>query len=150
DPDNRWLWRMSPRRLEVEAWRDSMLAVSGELDLKVGGPPTELGEAKNRRRTIYGTVKRRELHDLLRLLDFPDPTTRSASRTPTTTPLQQLFTLNSPFVQQQARALVSRLETEAGDDVDARVRRAYLLLYGRPPTESQLRLGRAFLEGDGK
>ena len=147
DPDNRFLWRMNRRRLEVEAWRDAMLAVTGSLDLKQGGPPVELADAKNQRRTLYGTVKRRELHDMLRLFDFPDPTTHSAARVPTTTPLQQLFTLNSPFLQSQAAALVKRLKTEAADD-DARVRRAYLLLYGRPESENQLRVAREFLGSD--
>src|SRR6202011_1306704 len=104
DPDNRWLWRMNRRRLEVEAWRDAMLAVAGTLSLEPGGPSLDLGSPANGRRTIYGTVKRRELHDLLRLDDFPDPTTHSPARIPTTTPLQQLFVLNSPFVQQQATA----------------------------------------------
>src|SRR5437763_1846377 len=83
-------------------WRRAGLAVTNSLDRNVGGPATELGESRNVRRTLYGIVKRRELNDLLRLHDFPDPVTHSAARTPTTTPLQQLFTLNSPFMQQQA------------------------------------------------
>ncbi len=147
DPDNRWLWRMNRRRLDVEMWRDAMLSVAGRLDLKQDGPPTELNDAKNQRRTLYGTVKRRELHDMLRLFDFPDPTTHSATRLPTTTPLQQLFTLNSPFMQAQANALIGRLKSDASDD-DARIRRAYDLLFGRAPTENQLRVGRAFLGND--
>ena len=93
---------MNRRRLEVEAWRDAMLAVSGHARPGARRPAPDLSDAKNHRRTLYGTVKRRELHDMLRLHDFPDPTTHSASRMPTTTPLQQLFTLNSPFLQQQA------------------------------------------------
>src|SRR5207244_7070135 len=83
DPANHWLWRMNRRRLEVEAWRDAMLAVAGTLDRKQGGPALDLGEANNRRRTVYGTVKRRELNDMLRLHDFPDPMAHSPSRVPT-------------------------------------------------------------------
>jgi len=143
DPDNKWLWRMSRRRLDVEAWRDAMLAATGTLDATRGGPPVDLADVKNHRRTLYGTVKRRELHDMLRLFDFPDPIIHSAARLPTTTPLQQLFTLNSPFMQQQSAALVKRLAMEADDE--AKVRRAYMLLYGRPATEAQVRLARAFL-----
>src|SRR5262249_1890619 len=71
DPENRWLARMSRRRLEVEAWRDAMLAASGQLAPLVGGAPVDLGAPNNNRRTLYGQVKRRELHDLLRLNDFP-------------------------------------------------------------------------------
>ncbi|HEV3257257.1 MAG TPA: DUF1553 domain-containing protein, partial [Gemmataceae bacterium] len=145
DPDNRWLWRMNRRRLEVEAWRDAMLAVSGTLRLEQGGPPQELGDPQNRRRTLYGTVKRRELNDLLRLNDFPDPTAHSPARVPTTTPLQLLFVLNSPFVQQQAAALARRLKAEAPGGTEARVRRAYLLLYGRPATDGQVKLAVEFL-----
>ena len=143
DPDNRWLWRMNRRRLEVEAWRDAMLAVAGTLNLERGGKSIDLGDTKNYRRTLYGTVKRREIHDMLRLFDFPDPIAHSASRLPTTTPLQQLFTLNSPFVQQQAAALVKRLKSEPNDE--ARIRRAYVLLYGRPATAGQVRTAREFL-----
>lgn len=146
DPDNRFLGRMSRRRLEVEAWRDAMLAVSGSLDRTIGGPAMDLSDASNRRRTLYGTVKRRELNDLLRLFDFPDPTTHSPSRVPTTTALQQLFTLNSPLVDQQAAALAQRVQRDAPlTDLDARIHRIYWLLFGRAPTETQLRLGLDFL-----
>jgi hypothetical protein len=144
DPDNRWLARMSRRRLEVEAWRDAVLSSSGVLDLRPGGPAIDLGRADNNRRTLYGLVKRRELNDLLRLHDFPDPTTHSASRTPTTTPLQQLFVLNSPFMRQQAAALVRRLHVASASD-DESLRRAYRLLYGREATPAEERLGLAFL-----
>jgi hypothetical protein len=148
DPDNRWLWRMNRRRLEVEAWRDAMLAVGGTLAPEVGGPPLDLGAPNNRRRTLYGTVKRRELHDLLRLHDFPDPTAHSPARAATTTPPQQLFVLNSPFLRQRAEALVRRLKAEAPAGTEERVRRAYRLLYNRPPTAGQLRLALAFLAED--
>src|SRR4051812_45982215 len=98
-----------------------------------GGAPQDLGDLKNRRRTIYGIVKRRELNDLLRLNDFPDPTAHSPARVPTTTPLQQLFVLNSPFIQQQAAALSRRLKAEAPGGTEARVRRASHLPSGPPP-----------------
>jgi hypothetical protein len=145
DPDNRWLWRMNRRRLDIEAWRDAMLAVTGTLSPEQGGPSLDLGDPKNHRRTLYGTVKRRELHDLLRLHDFPDPTAHSPGRIPTTTPLQQLFTLNSPFIQQQSAALAQCLEKEAPAGVEARVQRAYHLLYGRPAKERQVELAIEFL-----
>ena len=145
DPDNRWLWRMNRRRLEVEAWRDAVLAVSGSLDNRLGGPPSELADANNRRRTLYGTVRRRDLNDLLRLHDFPDPIAHSPGRTPTTTPLQQLFVLNSPFVQQQSLALAGRLQGEGS--AEKRVRRAYLLLFGRPATDTEVKLALDFLTG---
>lgn len=150
DPDNRLLWRMNRRRLDVEAWRDAMLAVAGTLKKDQGGPALDLSDPNNTRRTLYGIVKRRELNDVLRLYDFPDPVTHSATRVPTTTPLQQLFTLNSPFVQNQSAALVRRLKTETPAGGEGRVRRAYQLLFGRPPTEGQLRVALTFLtDGQG-
>jgi hypothetical protein len=145
DPDNRLLGRMNRRRLEVEAWRDAMLAATGTLDRRVGGPSLNLSDPNNRRRTIYGTVKRRELNDLLRLHDFPDPTAHSPTRVPTTTPLQQLFVWNSPFIQQQAAALVQRLRTEVRGGTEDRVQRAYRLLYGRSATPSQVQRAVEFL-----
>jgi len=149
DPENRFLARMPRKRLDVEGWRDSMLAVAGNLDTTVGGPPLDLGLATNYRRTIYGTVKRRELNDLLRLHDFPDPITHSPNRIPTTTPLQQLYTLNSPFVHSQADALVKRLKAAYPSDERAQITEAYALLFGRKPTAEQLKLGMEFLQTPG-
>jgi hypothetical protein len=145
DPDNRWLWRMNRRRLEIEAWRDAMLSVAGTLQRDLGGPPLDLGNPANQRRTLYGTLKRRELHDLLRLHDVPDATIHSPGRVPTITPLQQLFTLNGPFLQQQASALVRRLESEVSGPEEQRIERAYHLLFGRPATDAQVKLALAFL-----
>jgi hypothetical protein len=136
---------MNRRRLEVEAWRDAMLAVSGTLRLEQGGPSLDLGNPNNRRRTLYGTIQRRELNDLLRLHDVPDATAHSPGRVPTTTPLQGLFVLNSPLMQAQSAALARRLKAEAPGGIEARVGRAYLLLYGRPPTAKQVRLATEFL-----
>ena len=145
DPDNRWLWRMNRRRLEVEAWRDAMLAVNGTLVRELGGPPQELTDPKNQRRTLYGLVRRRDLTDLLRLHDFPDPLAHSASRIPTTTPLQQLFTLNGPLLRREAASLARRLEADAPAGGEVRVRRAYALLFNRAPTEKEIRLALGFI-----
>src|SRR5204863_4135939 len=87
DGDNRLLWRMNRRRLEVEPWRDAMLAVAGNLDPKVGGPPADLSGPDNRRRTLYGAVSRHNLDPLLRLYDFPDPNLTSDRRPVTSVPL---------------------------------------------------------------
>lgn len=149
DSDNRFHWRFPRRRLDVEAWRDAMLAVSGLLDKTVGGAPLELTDSNHRRRTLYGTVKRRELSDLLRLHDFPDPVTHNANRTPTATPLQQLFTLNGPLLQQQASALAKRLHQDSPASDDARIQRAYYLLFGRAATSSQVQLAKEFLTAAG-
>lgn len=138
DPNNVWLGRMSRRRLEVEAWRDSVLFVTGSLNRRIGGEPRELNDAQHDRRTLYGTIRRRELNDLLRLYDFPDPTGHSPARLETTTPLQQLFVLNSAFMQQQARALVGRLQAEAPRDLRAQLEAAHRHLHGRTPNANEL------------
>lgn len=135
---------MNRRRLDFEAWRDAMLAAAGTLDVRLGGPPQSLDEPANVRRTLYGTVGRHELSQMLRIHDFPEPSAHSPQRLPTTTPLQQLFVLNGPLLETQAAALAERLLVERSDE-DARIDRAYRLLFARPPTSDELRLGREFL-----
>jgi hypothetical protein len=145
DAANTLLWRANRRRLEVEAWRDAMLAASGELDGRAGGPSLDLQEPGNRRRTLYGAVSRHNLNSLLRLFDFPDPNLTSDRRVVTTVPLQQLFVLNSPFVEARARALAGRLTARADEPDADRIQRAYRLLFGRPATEEEIRMGVDFL-----
>jgi hypothetical protein len=145
DPDNRLLWRMNRRRLDVEAWRDAILASCGNLDRRVGGPPVPMTAADNGRRTLYGRIDRSEPDDMLRLFDFPEPSAHSPHRAPTTTALQQLFVLNSPFIARQAATLARRLTAEQPTEAAAIVRRAYRLLFARNPSDEELRLGVDFL-----
>jgi len=145
DADNRFFWRANRRRLGVEAWRDSLLAVSGKLDASLGGPTTNLDSADNVRRTVYAKISRHELSGLLRLFDFPDANITSEKRVETTVPQQQLFVLNSPFMLNQAKALAARLEKEAMDD-SALVRRGYELAFGRPATEGEVSVGVRYLQ----
>lgn len=145
DPENQSLWRMNRRRLEVEPWRDAMLAVTGELDHKVGGPPLDLGSTNNRRRTLYASISRHQLNDLLRLFDFPDPNITSDRRSVTTVPLQQLFVLNSDFMAQRAKALAAQVNADKDATDEAKVRKVFVLLFGRPPSTEELELGTSFL-----
>jgi hypothetical protein len=124
-----------------------MLAVSGLLDRKSGGPSEELNSEKNYRRTLYGTVNRDELDPMLRINDFPEPSAHSATRPETSTPLQMLFALNSSFLQQQADALADRIGHEASQPVQDRVRRAYSLSFQRAPTARELGVAAHFFEG---
>jgi hypothetical protein len=152
DPANTLLWRMNRRRLEVEAWRDAMLAVAGRLDRALGGPSVSLDATENHRRTYYAAISRHDLAPLLRLFDFPDPNITSGGRVETTVPLQQLFVLNSEFIVQTSRALVNRLgansNSSSQDDAAAHIRQAYLWLYGRAPSEREIELGLSFLRAD--
>lgn len=145
DPDNRWLWRMSRRRLDVEAFRDTLLAVAGKLDPKMGGPTTNLADPENFRRTVYAKISRHDLNGLLRTFDFPDPNLTSERRSETTVPQQQLFVLNNPFVIETAKAFASRLTKEAESD-GARVERAFRLAYGRGPSNAEAKLFTTFLQ----
>ena len=140
DPDNRLNWRANWLRMDAETLRDSLLYVAGNLDLQMGGPPAPLND-QNRRRTVYGFVSRRKLDPMLALFDFPNPNNTSEQRVVTNVPLQRLFMMNSGFVEQQAAGLAKRL---SGDDGE-RVRQAYRLLYGRPPSPEEVQLGAAFV-----
>ena len=145
DPANRLLWRANlQQRLDVEALRDSLLAVSGQLDLTVGGPSLPLSDT-NRRRTIYAQIGRTKLDPVLALFDFPNPNTTSEQRMVTVGPMQRLYFMNNSFVALQSKALADRLAA-AGGDSRTRVTLAYRLLFGRLPTDSELKLGLTFLE----
>jgi hypothetical protein len=136
DPDNRWLSRANRRRLSFEAWRDSMLAASGDLDLTIGGPSVDLENADNHRRTVYATIHRRDMSTTLTMHDFPDPTQHSPARSITTTALQGLYALNGPLLNQQSHALSQRLQKQSEYD-HQRIDDAYLLLYSRLPTSAE-------------
>ena len=145
DPDNRLLWRQNRRRLEIETWRDSVLAVCGNLDRTQGGPSVNLNDGNNRRRTLYAAVSRHDLNSTLRLFDFPDPNLTSEKRVVTTVPMQQLFVLNSDFMVRQAKSLVGRLNAEELTEEGSRIELAYQTLFQRSPFESEKALGLSFL-----
>jgi len=149
DGDNRLIWRMNPRKLDVESWRDSLLAASGELDLTLGGAPTTniMGTP---RRTIYSKVSRsgdRFASDaFLRLFDFPAPQSTSAQRVVSTVPQQYLFMMNSPFMIKRAAALAKDLSSLGNDE--ERIKVAYERLYARPADSREVEVGLAFLGGE--
>ncbi len=145
DPDNRLVWRMNRRRLDVEAWRDALLAACGNLDVTIGGPSLKLDDPNNRRRTLYAAVSRHELNPMLRLFDFPDPNLTSERRVITTVPMQQLFVLNSDFMVRQAKSLAARLASDPTADDDRRIEQAYRWVFGRPPHERERQFVREFL-----
>lgn len=148
DPQGQLYSHRQRRRLDVESWRDAMLVASGELDLSLGGPPFDLDEPNATRRTLYGRVKRRELDAMLQVNDFPAPVSHSPARTETATPLQQLFSLNGPFVLARAQRLAERLAQSASEDA-RRIDLAYEWLLQRPPTAAERQLGLAYLDEGG-
>ncbi|MCI0540501.1 MAG: PSD1 and planctomycete cytochrome C domain-containing protein [Verrucomicrobiales bacterium] len=147
DSANQLLWRMNRRRLDFEAMRDSLLAVSGSIDRKIGGHPVDLAvQPFPTRRTVYGFVERQNLPGLFRTFDFANPDATSPQRFTTTVPQQALFMINSPFVVQQARQLVQRPEVASAPQPDDRVRALYQAVYQREPAPDELALARQFLK----
>jgi hypothetical protein len=154
DPEDRLLWRMPYRRLEVEAVRDSMLLVSGQLNPKRFGPamkppipkaaleansdkesvwkPSDEREAS--RRTIYAFIKRGLVVPMLEVLDLADTVSSCPQRQVTTVAPQALSLFNGEFVNGQARHFAKRLLAEAGDDVRTQIQLAWKLALCREPT----------------
>jgi hypothetical protein len=142
DPDNRLLGRMNRRRLEAEAIRDSLLAASGTLDTTMGGPAVR--DFQSPRRSLYIMTVRSDRTGFGPLFDVADSTASVDRRVVSTVAPQALFLLNNPFALQQAKALAQRLTALPGDD-PARIREAYLLLYARPASETEVKIGLKFL-----
>ncbi|HSB08844.1 MAG TPA: PSD1 and planctomycete cytochrome C domain-containing protein [Blastocatellia bacterium] len=145
DSSNRLYWRANRRRMDVEQIRDSLLATSGALDNKMGGPSEAL-TSQSTRRTLYGKVSRYKLDDFLQLFDFPSPNISAEQRYATIVPLQRLFFMNSDFVQQQAELLVRKIESEP--TAEARIQKAYRLVFGRVATPEEVRLGLDYLRNE--
>src|SRR5262249_24394508 len=164
DPDSKLWHRMSVRRLEAEAIRDAMLAVSGRLDGTLFGPgvpphltsfmvgrgrPEASGPVDgNGRRSIYLTVRRNFLTPMFLAFDYPTPFSTMGRRTVSNVPAQALTLMNNPFVLQQAEVWARRVLAEPGLSPKDRVTRMYVTAFGRPPTEAELADTLAFL-GDG-
>nr|MCU0731662.1 PSD1 and planctomycete cytochrome C domain-containing protein [Hyphomonas sp.] len=153
DADVRLLWRFPSRRLEAEAIRDSILAVSGTLDFKMHGRgydlfdqrggltgfiPVEVSTPDNQRRMIYAHKVRRETEAVFGAFDCPDAGQSTAVRRASTTPIQALNLFNSRFTLDQSAALAARVRQEAGDDPAAQIRRAWQLALTREASADEL------------
>jgi hypothetical protein len=158
DPDNIYLWRGSRSRLDAEALRDSILAVSGQFDASrfKGSIAARTGEGytfgiakfaadpKFAHRSVYLPIVRNGLPDVLSLFDFPDASVVCGQRATTTVPAQALFFLNNPWVVRQAEATADRLLALKLPERDG-LNAAYVLCYGRPATDSELATSEVFL-----
>ena len=154
DADNRLLWRFSPKRLEAEAVRDSMLAISGDLNPARGGPSvrpyvltisnSSFYEFQDRddpafnRRTIYRAQVASLRDSFLDSLDCPSIGVKAPKRATTSTPVQALSLMNNSFVDRQSRKLAQRLRAEIPDRIAPRISRAFQLVLGRAPTTEEL------------
>jgi hypothetical protein len=135
-----------PRRLEGEAIRDSILAVSGVLDPAMFGPGTQ--DERSRRRSIYFTIKRSELIGSMVVFDQPEPLVSQGQRPTTTVAPQALFLLNGAPVREWAEALAKtiRVAKPAKSDPAPHINLAYLRTLSRPPTKAELAEATAFLK----
>lgn len=146
DPENRLLWKMNRRRLEFESLRDSMLAVSQQLDARMHGKPEKLFEAnQSRRKTIYGEIDRQNLPGIYRVFDLPNPDQSAAKRTRTTVPQQSLFMINSPFVAAQANHIMKELVSNNEGRVD-QIKQLYRTLFQREPTPLEIEIGSQYIK----
>ncbi len=165
DADNRLLWRFSPRRLEAEAVRDTLLTLSGEIDFRMGGPgymPWNLRidnthfytwEDKTgpdfNRRTVYRIGVQSARDPLLDALDCPNLSTRTPTRSSTTTPIQALALMNNAFVQRQTALFANRLAGISPGDQPRQIELAYQLAYARLPTQAEAGRAREAAAGHG-
>ena len=154
DADVQYLWRFPTRRLEGEAIRDLMLAVSGRLNLKMGGPgydlfdlrggltgfnPVESFKENGLRRLIYAHKVRRERDAVFGAFDCPDGGQSTDRRRESTTPIQALNLFNSRFTLDESEALAARVKQQAGDDLDKQIHSVWQLALNREPTADELR-----------
>lgn len=166
DADNRLIWRRPMQRLDAETFRDAVLATSGDLDLKLGGPgyrDFKVSSAGNNetysvfdavgpefnRRSLYRTCVRSGTSPLLDALDCPDPSVATPRRSATNTPLQALTLLNDVFIEHYAARFAERLAREAPAGSSAQVRRAFALALVRAPTDEEASFGERFVAEHG-
>jgi hypothetical protein len=168
DPENRFYWRMNRKRMEAETIRDSVLAVAGTLNPRLGGRPVRVPiepevydliftegerdglwpvapESEQHRRSLYLLNKRSLRLPLMMAFDQPDTMTSCPVRPTSTHALQALTLFNSDFMQQQSAQFAARLDRESGGSEDMKLRLAYRLALARPPRPVELTMGKQFL-----
>jgi hypothetical protein len=165
DAGSRLLWRFPPRRIEAEGIRDSILAVSGNLDRARGGPsfylhevdrenvyhyhPKEAFGPADTRRMVYAFKVRMEQDGIFGAFDCPDGSLVMPRRSVSTTPLQALNLFNSRFILDQSRTFADRLRREAGDQPESQVRVAWQLAFNRTPQPAEANEAMAFVRTEG-
>jgi hypothetical protein len=141
DPTNLLLWRMNPRRMDIESYRDSLLQAAGKLELTLYGPSENVDEVP--RRTVYSSIGRGRSNDVMKLYDVPAPLAHIPMRQPTLNPQQALFVMNSPFVQDLARALAEQVAAEPAPE--AKVQTLYRKIFSRNASPDEMALGVKYL-----
>ncbi|HMP15663.1 MAG TPA: PSD1 and planctomycete cytochrome C domain-containing protein [Gemmatales bacterium] len=147
DPENKFLARMNRKRLEWEPMRDSLLAVSGELDTQIGGPSVDI-QGKTRRRSLYAFIDRQNLPGTFRTFDVAIPDTHSPMRFTTNVPQQALYFMNSVLVTELSKKLASKLEQESITDPTDRIHRLYQCVLARNASPDELELAQRYLKNN--
>ena len=162
DPTNQWLWRANVQRLDFEQVRDSLLTVGGKLDLAMGGQPFSMGGAGsggkgryatadlsalkgNNRRSVYAFIDRSSLPEMLNTFDFANPDMSTGERIMTTVPQQALFMMNSPFLVEQVKNILTRPDFPAAASDAEKVRFIFRTAFQRQPTDPELKIAEKFL-----
>jgi len=155
DPENKLLWRANRRKLDAESIRDTVLQVSGQLELAQGGPLLKPGTSADynykhtdTRRSVYSPVLRNSLPELFEAFDFADPSLVVGKRSDSTVAPQALFMMNHPWVMEQSQSAAQKLLAAKLADDRERVARAYRLVLGRPPTDGEVTLALKFLPAE--
>jgi hypothetical protein len=149
DPNNKLLWRFNLRRMDFEELHDSLLAITGELNLTYGGKPIAIStDDFAKRRSIYTMIDRANPPELLTQFDFPSPDVASGRRYETLVPQQALFLMNSPMVIETARKLVDRPAFAELKNDEERVVLLYLAIFQRWPTKQEVELGLQYVKSN--
>jgi len=165
DPQNQYLWRFRPQRLDAEIVRDSILAAGGGINLTIGGPPVfpnlpkevltsvSFGVWKNEedgpaswRRSVYIYRRRGLAFPMFQVFDLPEQNITAGARYVSTVPTQALTLLNNPFVLRQAALFADRVRQAAGSDPAKQIDLAYRIALTRPPTQTELSVGLDFMK----
>lgn len=144
DEANGLLWRQNPRRLDAEAYRDTLVRSAGVLNLAMGGVPGDVDQDTYYRRSIYGRVSRARNSAVLGLFDFPEATQTAPGRDVTTSTLQQIFLMNGAFIQNLADAAAKSAATATGDA--EQVGMLYRRILARNPTPEEMKSALAYLQ----
>jgi hypothetical protein len=144
DEGNVLLWRQNPRRLDAEAYRDTLTRSAGVLDLKMGGLSDDIDEDTFYRRAIYGRVSRARRAQMLGLFDFPEATQSAPGRDITTSTLQQIYLMNGEFIQNLAEAAAKAAAAATGEA--EQIAALYRRILARDPTAAELKSALSYLQ----
>jgi hypothetical protein len=144
DEANALLWRQNARRLDIESFRDTLLRSAGLLDLQMGGVPGDLDSDTYYRRAVYGRISRARAAQVLALYDFPEATQTAPDRETTTTTLQQIFLMNSAFIQNLAEAAAKNAMKATGEA--EQIGLLYRRILARDPSAEEMKNALQYLK----